>query len=96
MISLEKSKKLNLYKNCLKIKAIWGKMLPEALKSCPKCNKSPNVVTLLESLLQGVFFWHPVFLSKLAFASIETDEQEVVGLNPIEMMNKNNRKRCHG
>ena len=24
-------------------------MLPQALKSCPKCNKSPNLVTLTEA-----------------------------------------------
>ena len=31
---------------------IWtNQLLPKALKSCPKSNKSPNLVTLLESLL---------------------------------------------
>ena len=41
MISLEKWK---IYKNGLKF---WSKQLyPQALKSCPKCNKSPNLVTL--------------------------------------------------
>ena len=24
-------------------------LLPQALKSCPKCNKSPNLVTLIEN-----------------------------------------------
>ena len=31
---------------------IWAnKLLPNALKSCPKSNKSPNLVTLLMSLI---------------------------------------------
>ena len=39
MISLENEKFWHLYKNCLI-------MLPQAFKSCPMCNKSPNLVTL--------------------------------------------------
>ena len=40
-----------LYKNCLQMWEIWAKwMLPQALKSCPKCNKLPNLVTLASSL----------------------------------------------
>ena len=31
------------------MKEIWGnKLLPKALKSCPKSTKSPNLVTLLQ------------------------------------------------
>ena len=36
------------FKNCLRLLEIWAnKLLPKALKSCPKSNKSPNLVTLL-------------------------------------------------
>ena len=34
-------------KNCIIMWEIWAnKLLPKALKSCPKSNKSPNLVTL--------------------------------------------------
>ena len=37
----------HLYKNCLRMWEIWAKwMLPKSSKSCPKFNKSPNLVTL--------------------------------------------------
>ena len=40
----------HLYKICIKIWAIWAKQfLPQAFKSCPKCNKSPNLATLCSS-----------------------------------------------
>ena len=30
------------------MRTIWAKLLlPHALKSCPKCNKSPNLITLI-------------------------------------------------
>ena len=33
--------------------AIWAKqLLPPALKSCLKCNKSPDLVTLLTALVE--------------------------------------------
>ena len=33
------------YKNCQKMWAIWAKLLlPQALKSCPKCNKFGHTV----------------------------------------------------
>ena len=35
------------YKNCLKMWEIWANLLlPKGLKSCPKSNKSPDLVTL--------------------------------------------------
>ena len=35
-------------KNCLRMCEIWANyLLPKALKTCPKSNKSPNLVTLL-------------------------------------------------
>ena len=38
-----------LYKNCLRMWKIWANsLLPKALKSCPKSNKSPNLVTCLQ------------------------------------------------
>ena len=38
----------HLYKNCLKMLTIWAKyLLPQAFKSCPKCNKVSNLVTLV-------------------------------------------------
>ena len=40
-----------LYKKCLRIWEIWANwLLPKALKSCPKSNKSPNMVTLVTTL----------------------------------------------
>ena len=43
----------NLYKNCLRMWEIWAKsLLPRALKSCPKCKKLPNLVTLGGSHLE--------------------------------------------
>ena len=37
----------HLFKNCLRMWEIWtNELLPKALKSCPKCKKSPNLVTL--------------------------------------------------
>ena len=50
VIPLEKFKILTPLKNYQNIWAIWAKyLLPLALKSCPKCNKSPNLVTLMVS-----------------------------------------------
>ena len=47
MISHEKLKISTPLQKLPKIRAIWVKLLlPRALKSCPKCNKSPNLVTL--------------------------------------------------
>ena len=43
-----------LYKNCLRMWETWAnQMSPKALKSCPKSNKSPNLVTLIWAL-----WWH--------------------------------------
>ena len=51
MISLKNEILQQLYKSCQKMWAIWAKLLlHQALKSCPKCNKSPNLATLLHSL----------------------------------------------
>ena len=37
----------HFYKNCLRMREIWAnELLPKALKSCPKSNKFPNLVTL--------------------------------------------------
>ena len=48
MISLQKWNILTHLIKMPKIWAIWVKyVLPRALKSCLKCNKSPNLVTLL-------------------------------------------------
>ena len=34
---------------------IWSKyLLPQALKICPKCNKSPNLVTLIEICSEAI------------------------------------------
>ena len=47
MISLESERFWHLYKNCLWMWEIWANyLLPKAIKSCPKSNKSPNLVTL--------------------------------------------------
>ena len=52
MISLEKWNILTRLRELPKMWAIWAKfMLPQASKSCPKCNKSPNLVTLLLTYL---------------------------------------------
>ena len=48
MISVEKLKILTPYKSCPRMWEIWAKkLLPKALKTCPKFNKSPNLVTLV-------------------------------------------------
>ena len=48
MISLEKWKILTPLKNCHNMFVIWAQyLLPPALKSYPKWDKSPNLVTLL-------------------------------------------------
>ena len=48
MVSLEKYRFWSLYENCLRMWEIWeNKLLPKALKSCPKSNKLPDQVTLL-------------------------------------------------
>ena len=40
----------HFYKNCLRMWDIWANyLLPKALKSCPKCKKSPNLVTLKDT-----------------------------------------------
>ena len=50
MISLEKWSILTPYKNCQRMWEIWANLLlPKALKTCPKSNKSPNLVTLAVS-----------------------------------------------
>ena len=47
MISLEKLKSLTPLQKLPKNVGDLGKqLLPQALKSCPKSNKSPNLVTL--------------------------------------------------
>ena len=39
---------IHLYKKCLRMWEIWANyLLPKALKRCPKCKKSPNLVTLV-------------------------------------------------
>ena len=51
MIPPEKWKILTPLQKMPKMWAIWAKqLLSEALKSCPECNKSPNLVTLIRSL----------------------------------------------
>ena len=48
MISLEKLKKLTSLQKLSKNVGDLGKLIvAKALKSCPKSNKSPNLVTLL-------------------------------------------------
>ena len=48
MISLEKWMILTPLQKYLRMWEIWAiKLLPKALKSCPKSNKLPNLVTLL-------------------------------------------------
>ena len=50
IISLENARFWHLYKNCLRMWAIWAnELLPKALKSCPTSNKSPNLVTLTKT-----------------------------------------------
>ena len=52
MISVEKWKILTPFQKLSKNVGDLGKlMLPQALKSCPKCNKLPNQVTLQVSML---------------------------------------------
>ena len=54
----------NFTKNAYEIWEIWAnKLLPEALKTCPKSNKSPNLVTLQAySMLAPFFAYFWVFL----------------------------------
>ena len=42
----------NVYKSCPKMISLekWKKLLQQTLKSCPKCNKLPNLVTLRQRL----------------------------------------------
>ena len=42
-----KMKLIDTFNNCLKKWVKWAKMLQQALQSCPKCNKSHNLVILL-------------------------------------------------
>ena len=47
MISLQKIKDMSPLQKLLKIVGDLGKTIfPQALKSCPNSNKSPNLVTL--------------------------------------------------
>ena len=53
MISLKNDRFWHHYKNCLRVWEIWANwLLPKALKSCPTCKKSPNLVTLFTDLAQ--------------------------------------------
>ena len=64
MISLEKLENLTPLQICLKMWEIWANyLLPRAIKSCPKSNKSPNLVTLLLTQSDD---WKKTFL-KTAF-----------------------------
>ena len=49
LISVTRTKSPNVYKSCPKMISLekWYELLPKASKSCPKSNKSPNLVTLL-------------------------------------------------
>ena len=50
MIALEKWQILTPLQKLLKNVEDWGKkLMPKSLKSCPKSNKSPNLVTLSSS-----------------------------------------------
>ena len=52
MISLEKLENLTPLQICLKMWEIWANyLLPRAIKSCPKSNKSTNLVTLITACL---------------------------------------------
>ena len=53
MISIEKWKIVTPLQKLPKIVGNLGKIIvsPQALKSCPKCNKLPNLVTLIGSYL---------------------------------------------
>ena len=54
MISLQKIKDMSPLQKLLKIVGDLGKTIfPQALKSCPNSNKSPNLVTLLRTLLRS-------------------------------------------
>ena len=61
MFSLEKLNILKPYKKCRRMWDIWAnQLLPKALKSCPKSNKSTNLVTLATAnsnsvLNQGIY-----------------------------------------
>ena len=49
-------------KNWLRMWEIWANsLLPNALKTCPKSNKSPNLVTLV-----GMIKWQLEFMNELA------------------------------
>ena len=62
IISVEKLKIWHLSKNCLRMWEIWANLLlPKALKTCPKSNKSPNLVTLAPPIL----LFYSFFLSRL-------------------------------
>ena len=50
MISIENESFWHLYKNCPGMWEIWAN---ELLKSCPKSNKSPNLVRLIRSINVG-------------------------------------------
>ena len=48
MIPLETGNILTSLQRLPKMLAIWAKkLLPQALKSCPKCNKLSNLITLV-------------------------------------------------
>ena len=49
MISLEKSKISTPLQKLPKIVGDLGELISKALKSCTKCKKSPNLVTLVLS-----------------------------------------------
>ena len=58
-----KMKPLHLYKNCLKNAGDLGKLIvAKGFKSWPKCNKSPNLVSLSESEAK-VVSWYGVVVS---------------------------------
>ena len=61
------------------------KLLPQALKSCPKCNKSPNLVTLLTSFhfLPFTRTTHPPNQS-LSLSLSPTFSQSSVGNTPSQ------------
>ena len=52
MNSLEKLNILTPLQKCLRMWKIWvNYLMPKALKSNPKCKKSPNLVILIVSIL---------------------------------------------
>ena len=58
----------HLYKNCLRM---WEfgqiSLLPKALKTCPKSNKSPNLVTLVACVICSAYLFS--FLKNAFFAA---------------------------